>query len=273
MDHALFAGQDLYESPDRNDPCDGSAEHFPLVYFAGESFDDALGCLCSSPVMRSNRDDATVFNVDLGVRAFCDALDCATSRANHCADQFWIDSEAQQARGMGREGSSGSVDGFQHLLEDVDPGRAGLIDSFCNGFDRKAGDLHVHLQGRDAIFCSSHLEVHITEEVLDSLDVSEDANLSIFLDQAHGGSADWSLQWNTCIHEGQGAAADRAHRGGPIGAEDFAHHPEHVREGVLGRQYWNDGAFSEGTMAYLTAPGRSHWTCLANGIGGEVVVV
>jgi len=54
-----------------------------------------------------------------------DALDRAPTGADHRADQLGIDAEAEQAAGMRREDLTGLLDCLQHLLEDVQPGRAG----------------------------------------------------------------------------------------------------------------------------------------------------
>ena len=121
--------------------------------------------------------DAAVLDVDLGVGALGDALDRASTGANHGSDQLGINPEAEQTRGMGRQVVARGVDRLEHLLEDVEPCRTCLVDGFGHGLHRKTGDLHVHLQGCDALLAAGHLEVHVAEEVLDALDVGEDPHL------------------------------------------------------------------------------------------------
>ena len=237
MDHPLLAGQDLHEGPDRDHASHRAAEHLSLAHPAGETLDDALRFLGGGAIVAGDRHDAAIFDVDLGVGALGDALDRAASGADHGADQLGVDPEAEQARCVGRKGVAGLVDGLKHLLEDVKSGRAGLVDRLGHGLDRQAGDLHVHLQGGDALFGAGHLEVHIAEEVLDALDVGEDAHLLTLLDQAHGGAAHRGLEGHTSIHQGQGAAAHRTHRGGTVGAEALRHHPQHVGEALLAGQH------------------------------------
>ena len=151
--------------------------------------------------MGSDGDDSTVFDVDLGVGAFGDALDGATTRTDHRADQLRVNAEAEQARSVRGQPLTWGVNGLEHFLENMQTSRAGLGDGLGDCFHRQAGDLHIHLQGGDAFFATRHLEVHVTQEVLNALDVSEDPNFLAFLDQTHGGTAHWSLERHTCIHQ------------------------------------------------------------------------
>ena len=95
MDHAFLAGQDFDEGPDGDHPGDGATEHFSLTDPAGQAFDDALGLFGGGAIVASDRDDAAILNVDLGVGALGDALDGATAGADHGADQFRVDAEAE----------------------------------------------------------------------------------------------------------------------------------------------------------------------------------
>ena len=82
--------------------------------------------------MGGNGDNSTVFDIDLGVGAFGNALDGATTRTDHCSNQFRIDAEAQQAWCMGRQRFTGLVNRLEHLLEDVQPSGTGLVHSIGN---------------------------------------------------------------------------------------------------------------------------------------------
>ena len=159
-------------------------------------------------------------------------------------------------RGAWERALHGGVDGLEHFLEDVKTGRARLVHGFGHGFHRQSGDLHVHLQGGDALFAARHFEIHVTEEVLDALDVGEDPHFFTLFDQTHGGSAHRGLQGHTGIHQRQGATADGTHGGGSVGAQHFADHTHHVGEGVLFGQHGEDGALRQGSVADLASTGE-----------------
>ena len=273
MNHPFLARQDLHEGTDRDHAGHGPAEYLAFADATGEAFDDALGLFGGSAIVAGNRDDAAIFDVDLGVGALGDALDRAAAGADHGADQFRINAEAEQARGVGRHGVAGLVDRLEHFLEDVQPGGAGLVNGFSHGFDIQTRDLHVHLQGGDALFGAGHLEVHVAKEIFDALDVGEDAHLLALLDQAHGGAAHWCLEGHAGIHQGEGAAAHRTHRGGAVGAEALRHHAQHVGEGLLVGQHGHNRPLSQGAVTNFAAAGGAHRLGFAGGVGGEVVVV
>ncbi len=174
---------------------------------------------------------------------------------------------------MGRHGVARLVDGLEHLLEDVQTGGPGLIDGITDGAHRQSGDLHVHLQGGDALFSAGHLEVHVAEEILNALDVGEDAHLLALPDQAHGRPAHRSGQGDTGIHQRQGAAADRTHGGGAVGAEHLRDHPQHVGEGLFAGQHGHQSPLSQGAVADLASTRGAHRPGFTHRVGGEVVVV
>ena len=96
VDHAFLARKDLHEGADRDDPGDRTGEHLTLVHLAGQAFDDLLGFFSRSTIVGSDGHDAAVLDVDLGVGALGDALDRASTGANHGADQLGINPEAEQ---------------------------------------------------------------------------------------------------------------------------------------------------------------------------------
>ncbi len=60
------------------------------------------------------------------------------------------------------------------------------------------------------------LEVHVAEEVLETLDVGEDHGLALLLDQAHGDTGDGALDGHAAVHKGERGAAGRSHREEPL---------------------------------------------------------
>ena len=68
----------------------------------------------------------------------------------------------------------GCGDLLEHLVQDE---RAALLAPACRAraqdVEREAGGLVVHLHGGDALGGAGHLEVHVAQEVLETLDVGE----------------------------------------------------------------------------------------------------
>ena len=85
---------------------------------------------------------------------------------------------------------AGLGDRLGHLVEDELAGPLGLVESVPHDLLRDAGDLDVHLEGRDALARACDLEVHVAEVILGALDVGEDDVVVALLDEAHGDAAD-----------------------------------------------------------------------------------
>jgi hypothetical protein len=107
-----------------------------------------------------------------------------------------------------------------HLIEDVHAGVLGLVQGLLHDLGRDARDLDVHLDGGHAVAGARDLEVHVAQMVFIAQDVGQDQVFVAFLDQAHGDAGDGGLDGHACVHEGQGAAADRGHGRGAVGFHD-----------------------------------------------------
>lgn len=81
--------------------------------------------------------------------------------------------------------------------------------------------LVVHLQGGDALGGAGDLKVHVTQEVLETLDVGQDHGLALLLDQAHGDTGDRALNGHAAVHKGERGTAGRSHRRGAVGLHDL----------------------------------------------------
>ena len=221
--------------------------------------------------MAGHGDDAGVLDVDLGVGALGDALDGAAAGADHGADQFRIDAEAEQARGMGRHGVAGLVERLEHLLEDVQTGRAGLIDGLTDGLHGQTGDLHVHLQGGDALLGAGHLEVHVAEEVLDALmSVSTRTSLPSRIKPMAAPATGAAIGTPASI------SARVLPQTEPMEVEPLelsTQTPRAPRKGTIPwRQHGDQGPLSQSAVADLAATGGAHRPGFTHRVG-EVVVV
>ena len=122
---------------------------------------------------------------------------------------------------------------------------------------------------------SGHLEVHITEEVFQSLDICEYKIIIICIsgNQTAGNTCYLLFNRNTCRHQGQCGCTDRCLGGGSVGFEGFGYGTDCIREFILCRQYRNQGLFRQCSMADFTASRSSGGLCFTYGIGREIIVM
>ena len=75
-----------------------------------------------------------------------------------------------------------------HLVEDEQPGLAGLRERFLHDLEGEARCLDVHLDAGDALGGARDLEVHVAQRVFDALDVGQDLVLRAVLARRPGPS-------------------------------------------------------------------------------------
>ncbi len=146
---------------------------------------------------------------------------------------------------------------------------------------RYRNKLSTHLDGGDALFCPSHLEVHVSEVVLEAGDVSEHLVLTDVLlfwvfarlharHQAHRHAAHARLQRHACVHQRHARGAHRGHAAAAVGLENLA--VGACGEGELVGKNWVDGLFGQGAVADLAPVCSAAYTrYLVDSVAGELV--
>ena len=97
------------------------------------------------------------------------------------------------------------------------------------------------------------LEVHVAQVVFHALDVGQDAVALAFLDQAHGHAGHRGLDRHAGVHQRQGRAADRGHRGGAVGGQHLRDQAQGVGELSIRRDDREQGALGQGAVPDLAA--------------------
>ena len=119
---------------------------------------------------------------------------------------------------------------------------------------------------------SGHLEVHVSEEVLKSLDIRQHDIIVVRLSRhkAAGNACHLLLNRNARRHQGHGGRTDGRLRGGAVGFKGLGYGTDRVREFILGRKNRHQGLFCQRAVADLTSSRSSGGLGLSNGIGREL---
>jgi len=223
VEQSVGAGEDLDKGAEVGEP-DNLAQvalaHFRLGH---DLFDDALGLHRRFLVGGGDVHLAVVVDFDLGAGALDDRADHLAAGADDVADLLAVDHDADDPRGVLGDVLPGTLEGAQHVVQDVDPTLTGLAQRLLHDLAGDALDLEIHLDGGDALLTPGDLEVHVAVVVLFTGDVGEHRGAAAFVaHQTHGHAGDGSGERNTGIHQRQAAATDRSHGRGAVGLEDRA---------------------------------------------------
>ncbi len=204
-DETFLAGQNLDESAEVYQPADDAVVDLADLHLLGEGAHGVHRALHALLGDGGDVDGAVVLDVNLGAGLILNAPDDLAARANDGADLVRIDLDGLDARRVGRQLGARLGQGVEHLLHDEHAAFARLLHSLGHDLRGNALDLDVHLQGRHAVRCARHLEVHVTQRVFDALNVGEHRvlarGLAIAGDEAHGHTRHRGLDRHARVHQ------------------------------------------------------------------------
>ena len=124
---------------------------------------------------------------------------------------------------------------------------ARFLDRLGHDLVRNAAQLQVELETGDALLGAGDLAIHVAERVFPTDDVGQQFVIGDFiLSSVFGADADADARHrashrNACIHQRQGAAANRRHRSGTVRFHDFARDADRVgiRRRAAASARWN----------------------------------
>ena len=136
-------------------------------------------------------------------------------------------------------------------------------------------DLDIHLDGSNTLVSAAYLEVHIAEEVFQTLDIGQNDVIIIGVAcyQTAGNTSYRSFDRYTCCHQGQSGCTDTCLGGRTIGFHRLRYGTDCIRELFRSRKYRHKRTLRQRTMTDLTASRSSGRFGFAYGVGREVVMV
>ena len=121
-------------------------------------------------VTRRDVDLAVFLDVDLDAGLLLNGAHVLAAGADQRADLFGVDLHHGDARRM-RLHHRRLGDRLHHAFEDRQSSFVRLCQRLFQHLRRQPGDLDVHLQGGDAARRASHLEVHVTDVIFETLNI------------------------------------------------------------------------------------------------------
>ena len=177
-----------------------------------------MSFFCALNISRSNKDLAIILNIDIGSGFFDDLLDVFSARTDHQTDLGRIDLYARDSRSIRRQFFARLAQHGFDLVQDNIPGILGLFEDLLDKIVGQAIDFYVNLDAGNAFSGARNLKVHITQEILDALDIGNQFLLATFFYQTNGYACHGIIDLDPGIHQSQSAAAGCCHGSGAIGA-------------------------------------------------------
>ena len=211
VQQAVGAGEDFHKRSEVHDFSHGAHVNLTDLGFLGEIANDLDGFLRGLFIGRRYQDRAVVFDIDRHARCLNDTPDRLAAGSNDLAHFILVDLQRDDSRRIGRRFYTWPSQDALHLLQNVHAPLPGLFQSPRHDFAGHAGDLDVHLDGRDPLRGPRDLEVHVAQMILNAEDVRQNRDVLPFCDQPHRNARDRRLDGHPRVHKGKRAPAHRRH--------------------------------------------------------------
>ena len=217
---------------------------------------------------------AVVFNVYLCAGFGNDSLNNFSAAADNFSYLICRDHVGHDLRSKRRKFFSRSGNCFEkNIVDDMLSARFGLFERLFDDVVGQTVNLNVHLNGRDTVFGSGNLEVHIAVEVFKSLNVNHGQPLVVLGYKTAADTRNGTLYGNARVHKSEGRTANGALRGRTVGRKNFGNETDSIRELFFGGKNGFKASFGKSAVAYFTSARAAAGLCVADGITGHIVMV
>ena len=226
MEQTVLARHELYEAAVRHDAADRTLVDLTNLRDGDDSLD--LG--------DSGVDDLLVRTADLnltnsvflidgddGTSILLHLLDDLSTRTNHRTNELLRNLEGLDTWYLWLQLRTWLGDGVCDALQDVLTTSLCLHQRFLQDIERQTVTLDIHLGSGQTVLGTSGLEVHITQVILITEDITQYGILVLtwVLDQTHGDTRDGFLHRYTSVHQGKGTGTYGSHRRGTVRLQDL----------------------------------------------------
>ena len=274
MNETVLAGENLDKGAIGLNPGNGAG--VDLADFGGrhQSIDVGFGLSYLGFIHTGDSDTAVLINVDLDAKVGLDLTDHFAARPDQLTNLVGGNLGTGDLRGVDTNGGAGRVDNGGHFVEDRETTNARLSNRFFENFGGDTGDFNVHLHGGDTVASAGDFEVHITEVVFDTGDVTEGDIFHLLVgNETHGDTGHRFFDGDTGVHQGEGTTTDRSLGGRTIAGHNFGNNANGIGKLVFTREYGYEGPLGQGTVTNFTTVGVTDTTGFADGEAGHIVVV
>ncbi len=235
MEQTILTRENLYEATVRHDRTNSTLVNLTNLRNSYDSLDLSQSSI-DRILVRSRYLYVTLtislLDSDSSTSILLHLLDNLTTRADNSTDELLRNIECYDTWNLWLHLSTWLRDSLHHAVEDVLTTSLSLHQSLLENLEAQTVALDIHLCSGQTIAGTCGLEVHITQVVLITEDITEDSVLVLtwVLDKTHSDTRNWLLHRNTCIHQGESTGTNSSHRRRTVRLQDLAYQTYGVRE-------------------------------------------
>ena len=174
MNHTILVRSQLYECTEIHDADNGTCQNLTRLDVGHDALDDGNCLVDHCLIGAAYRYAAIVLDIDLNAGLLDDLVDYLALLADYIADLLRIDGDLNDLRSILADGLSRLGDNRRHnFIQNVESCLSRLSDCLLDDRAGQTVDLDIHLDGSDTLVSAAYLEVHIAEEVFQTLDIGQ----------------------------------------------------------------------------------------------------
>ena len=267
MYHAFFARCKFYESAKFLDAYYRTGKDLSSFEVCSDNADHIHGFCHFFFVCTANGNGTVIVDIDLYTCLLNNGVDNFALLSHYVADLLRINADLDDLRSIFVYGRSGFCNRFRHdFVHDIKSCFSCSGNSFFNDGTCQTMDLDIHLDSSDPFFRAGHLKVHISEEVLQTLDVCQYNVIVIGLSsyQTAGDARYHALNGHTRCHQGHGRCTDTCLGCGSVGFKGFGNRTDSIWEFCFAGKYRHQCTLCQCSVTDLTASRSSGRLCFTN---------
>ena len=206
VNHAFLAGCELNECAELLDADNLALEDLSSLELGGDDLDHLDGFIHHFLISTAYGNAAVICDIDLYTGAGNDLVNGLASLTNNITDLLRIDLDGNDLRCIFTNLCSRMCDAGSHdLVDDIFSCFFGSCNRLFYNRSCQAVDLDIHLNCGDTVMGTCYLEVHIAEEVFQTLDIGQDDIIIIGIagNQTTGNTSNLLLDRNARCHQRQ----------------------------------------------------------------------
>src|SRR5574344_122085 len=275
MEQSIFTWHDFHETAIRHDGTYCSFVNFTNFRYSHDSLDLSKSSIDNFLVSTANLNltlAICLIDCDCSTCLFLHLLDDLSTRTDDSTDKFFRNLQSYYTRNLRFKFCTWFSDSISQFTKDMFTTSLRLHKSLFKNIETESVTLDIHLRSCKTVFRTCGLEVHISQVVFITQNISINSILVFarLLDKSHCDTAYRFLHRNTGIHQSQCTSTYRSHRRRTVALKDFTHQTYCIR--IIFRYLILQCAPCQMTMTNLTTAYTALSLSLACTERREVVV-
>ena len=174
VNHSFLTRSKLYECTEFLNAYNLTFVNLAFFEVFYDSLDILHSLIHSSLLNTAYRNESVISNINLNTALINDCVDCLTTLSNYFTNLSWVNRCLDNLRCILTNSLSRLSNSRLHTcIHNEKSCFSCSSDSLFNYWSCKTMNLNIHLDSCDTFCCTCYLEIHISEEIFKSLNISK----------------------------------------------------------------------------------------------------